>query len=280
MKILSNEELKKLKNQRKEIIKDIEILERKMRRGLISANEYFQEFDNKKNILTKIKQRIQQLELGKVHGIKLNNEIELQTENNNQLINSKEILDKKEIEKGLTFSEKIKSHITKGLKSRMELNSAEVELNKTADMEKLKDNKQTFDLEALRKLKFFQEKRLTSEEHPNFIHLKLRNILEELGYKIIKLIKPLPESIELEQVKFKVFDFIGYLTGNKTSSTNSEETISIIIQQEGICSIVFDGQRVTIQTRAQISMAGNSSPANEKELEKDINIVSEKLSIF
>ncbi len=265
-------QLKDLKLKKKDVIDNFEILDRNLKRGAISAAEYFQEFDEQKALLAKINKKIKELELRKEQGLE---PIEVK----GQITGFDDIIEEWGVEKKTSIKDKIKSYIPKGLKLKSETDSSITEEDK--DIKKVLEKTPSFDTLTLRKFKFFHEKKIEVQEHPNFLHLTLRSFLEDLGYKTIKMKKPLAETIEVDQEKSRISEYNGYLVGLKNSrSTDSSETLSIFILHEGICSIFFDGKQLITQTKTQISMAGNANNLDDGELEKDINAFNEKLNSF
>ncbi|MFX0133103.1 MAG: hypothetical protein ACFFDN_05605 [Candidatus Hodarchaeota archaeon] len=289
-------QIKDLKLKKKDVLENMEILDRNLKRGAISAAEYFQEFDQQKALLTKIKNKIKELEikreqdielakkedikLSKKEDIELVKKEDLVKNEQDQIIELENSIEDKEEKKDISLKEKIKSFLPKGLKfPKMGANSSLSE--KEREITKIFTKKPSLDSVTLRELKFFHEKKIELNDHPNLIHLTLRNFLEELGYKIIKMKKPLDEMIELNQEKSRINEYFGYLVGVKKSTlSDSDENLSIFIRHEGICSIFYDGKRVNTQTKTQISIAGNSNTDDDGVLEKDINSIIEKLDSF
>jgi hypothetical protein len=269
---LNNGEIKKLKQKKKEILKQIELLDKRMKRGKIGSTEYFKEFDNQKALLVKINNKIAELEeykkqratedRGIIEPIESEDLMEIQKE-------EEEVTE--EVDRGFSLSDKIKSHLPHlpELKIKMGGNALKTDVPRNIDGT------------TLRNFKFFHENRLSLKEHPNFIHLAIRDFLEGLGYKVMKIKKPLPEMIELEQGKSIITEIFGYLIGVKKLGAAEEENIlSIFIRQEGICTIFFDGHGVTTSTKAQISLAGNTKSPRDEELEKDIIRLNDKIMNF
>jgi len=272
---LIDNEIKKLKLKKKEVLHNIEILDKKMKKGKIGSTDYFKQFDEQKELLRKIKLKIQELEEIKKHKGETIKTIEPELTPEEEIFSISELGEKKSTEgdleettKDMSLSDKIKSHLP---------NLPNLKLKIGAFSSK-KDPSRNIEKGNLRNFKFFHENRLTLNDHPNFIHLAVRDFMEDLGYKILKIKKPLPEMIEIEQGKSKIIENSGYLVGVKlTNSADSQDTLSIFVKQEGICTIFFDGQGVVTNTRAQISLAGNSKPDHDDELEKDILKINEKI---
>ncbi|MHA1383378.1 MAG: hypothetical protein ACTSR3_06450 [Candidatus Helarchaeota archaeon] len=270
-----DDEIKKLKLKKKEVLHNIEILDKKMKKGKIGATDYFQQFDEQKELLRKIKLKIQELEDLKRQGGEKIKHVEPEFTPEEEVFGISELekkgADKEDLEddtKELSLSDKIKAHLP---------NLPNLKL-KIGGLSSKKDSSRNIEKGNLRNFKFFHENRLTLNDHPNFIHLAIRDFMEELGYKILKIKKPLPEMIEIEQGKSKIIEISGYLVGVKLlNSSDSQDTLSIFIKQEGICTIFFDGQGVVTNTKAQISLAGKSNPDYDNELEKDILKINEKI---
>lgn len=265
-------QIKDLKLKKKDVLENFEILDSNLKRGAISAAEYFKEYDEQKALLTKIKSKIKELEYKKEQGLEPIKE-------KDHITGFEDIIEDGEEEKKVSLKDKIKSYIPKGLKLKSGASSSisdeEREINKVLE------GKSSFDSVTLRKFKFFHEKKIEVDEHPNFLHLTLRSFLEDLGYKIIKMKKPLAEIMEINQEKSRINEYSGYLVGIKKSSlTDSNETLSIFFRHEGICSIFFDGKRLITQTKTQISIAGNSKSIDDGELEKDVKTIFEKTNSF
>ncbi|MFX1451932.1 MAG: hypothetical protein ACFFCM_13885, partial [Promethearchaeota archaeon] len=272
--------IKDLKLKKKDVLENIEKLDSNLKRGAITAGEYFQEFDQQKALLKKINNRIKELELKSEESIEQHKVEDVEIKAEEQLIELEKEFENDEEKQDISLKEKIKSFLPKGLKfPKIGISSS------SSDEEKeiLKDfqKKTSIDSVTLREFKFFHEKKIAVNEHPNFIHLTLRNFLEDLGYKIIKIKKPLAEMIEVNREKSRINEYAGYLVGVKNSQlSDSNESLSIFIRNEGICSIYFDGKQLVTETKTQISMAGNSNNNDDEELEKDINTVFEKMDSF
>jgi len=267
--------------KKKEVLHNIELLDKKMKKGKIDSTKYFTEFDNQKLILKQIKQKIQELEEIKKQKHEKIKPIEVDITPEDQILN---LGDTEEFK--LNYGKMLEAETEAEIKQPSLKDKIKKYLPNLPDL-KLKigtafsETEPEMKKENLRNFKFFNECSLKLDEHPNFIHLAIRDYLEDLGYKVLKIKKPLPEMVEIEQGKSRIIENSGFLVGVKIiNSKNTEDSLSIFVKQEGICTIFFDGQGVITQMKVKISLAGKSQSINDDVLESDIKKLSEKINLL